>query len=131
MPLLCENLIQYVVDNKDYVLGDTVEKVLYCCYNLGFIPQNDDVLNCSIEIINRLVLVFEIIVFLKIKIAIIPRHRDFDYMNGLSIVQACLALAFYKALPDSLINRVFNMDFIKRLEDEIEMCYSKVRLHYI
>lgn len=47
-------------------------------------------------------------------------------MNGLSIVQACLALAFYKSLPDSLINRVFNIDFIKRLEDEIEMCYSKV-----
>lgn len=47
-------------------------------------------------------------------------------MNGLSIVQACLAMNFYKALPESLINRVFNIDFIKRLEDEIEMCYSKV-----
>lgn len=47
-------------------------------------------------------------------------------MNGLSIVQACLALTFYKVLPQSLINRVFNIDFIKRIEDEIEMCYSKV-----
>lgn len=55
MPSLCENLIQYIVDNKDYVLGDTVEKVLYCCYNLGFMPQNDDVFDSSIEIINRLV----------------------------------------------------------------------------
>lgn len=55
------------------------------------------------------------------------RYRDFDYMSGLSIVQACLAMNFYKALPESLINRVFNIEFIKRLEDEIEMCYSKVK----
>lgn len=55
MPFLCENLIQYVVDNKNYVLGDTVEKVLYCCYNLGFMPQNDEIFSSSIEIINRLV----------------------------------------------------------------------------
>lgn len=48
-------------------------------------------------------------------------------MNGLSIVQACLALCFYKKLPENLINRVFNIEFIKRLEDEIEMCYSKVQ----
>lgn len=47
-------------------------------------------------------------------------------MTGLSIVQVCLAMNFYKALPEKLINRVFNIDFIKRLEDEIEMCYSKV-----
>lgn len=52
--------------------------------------------------------------------------RDFNYMTGLAIVQACLAINFYKALPESLINRVFNIDFIKRIEDEIEMCYSKV-----
>lgn len=55
MPSLFENLIRYVVDNKDYVLGDTVEKVLYCCYNLGFMPQDDDFFNSSIEIINRFV----------------------------------------------------------------------------
>lgn len=46
-------------------------------------------------------------------------------MSGLSIVQACLAMNFYRALPETLINRVFNIDFIKRVEDEIDMCYSK------
>lgn len=46
-------------------------------------------------------------------------------MNGLSIIQACLALSFFKCLPEHLINRVFNMEFIQRLEDEIKMCYSK------
>lgn len=48
-------------------------------------------------------------------------------MSGLSIVQACLSLSFYKAIPDTLVSRVFNIDFIKRLEDEIKHCYSKVR----
>ena len=51
--------------------------------------------------------------------------RDFKIMNGLSIVQACLALAYFKALPERLINQVFSIDFIRRLEKEIEMCYSK------
>ena len=104
MPSVCENIMNYIVDNKDYVLGDTVEKALYCCYNLGYVPLNDDAIKSSIEIINR----------------------DFNYMSGLAIVQACLALTFYKALPMDLINRVFNIDFIKRIEDEIQLCYSKV-----
>lgn len=46
-------------------------------------------------------------------------------MSGLAIVDACLALAYYKELPGPLIDRVFNISFIQRLEDEIEMCYSK------
>lgn len=46
-------------------------------------------------------------------------------MTGLSIVQALLALVFYKACPQQLLTMVFNGDFIKRLEQEIEMCYSR------
>lgn len=51
--------------------------------------------------------------------------RDFNYMNGISIVQALLALVFYKSCPQQLITMVFSDDFIKRLEQEISMCYSK------
>lgn len=46
-------------------------------------------------------------------------------MSGLSIVQASLALSHYKALKEDLINQVFSIDFIRRLEIEIKMCYSK------
>jgi FAST kinase-like protein, subdomain 2/RAP domain len=46
-------------------------------------------------------------------------------MNGLSIVQALLALIFYKSCPQQLIAMVFSSEFIKRLEQEISMCYSK------
>lgn len=51
--------------------------------------------------------------------------RDFNYMSGLSIVQALLALIFYKSCPQQLIAIVFSSEFIKRLEQEIAMCYSK------
>lgn len=46
-------------------------------------------------------------------------------MPGLSIVQSLLALIFYKSCPQQLIAMVFSSEFIKRLEQEIEMCYSK------
>lgn len=47
-------------------------------------------------------------------------------MSGLAIVQACLSLSFYKMLPGNMISRVFSINFIKRLEEEIKMSYSKV-----
>lgn len=53
IPSLCARMMQYVVDNRDLVLGDTVEKVLYCCYNLGYMPVNDDIMEASLAIINR------------------------------------------------------------------------------
>lgn len=46
-------------------------------------------------------------------------------MSGLSIVQALLALIFYKSCPQQLIAMVFSSEFIKRLEQEIAMCYSR------
>lgn len=51
-------------------------------------------------------------------------------MSGLSIIQACLSLSFYKALPVNMITRVFSIDFIRRLEEEIKMSYSKVLTYY-
>lgn len=51
--------------------------------------------------------------------------RDFNFMSGLNIVQALLALVFYKSCPQQLIAMVFSAEFIKRLEQEIAMCYSK------
>lgn len=56
MPSLCADMVQYVIDNRDYVMGDTVEKVLYCCYNLGYQPRSDEVLDAALHIINRWVI---------------------------------------------------------------------------
>lgn len=46
-------------------------------------------------------------------------------MQGISIVQSLLALVFYKACPQQLISMVFSSEFVKRLEQEIAMCYSR------
>ncbi|XP_055920342.1 FAST kinase domain-containing protein 1, mitochondrial isoform X2 [Eupeodes corollae] len=102
-PEVLEKMFSYIMKNENYVTGDTAEKIISCSYNLGYSPQLQE----SLDSIARIVV------------------RDFDYMTGLSIIQASLALCFYKTIPEKLINKVFCVDFIKRIEEEIEMCYSK------
>ncbi|KAH8281969.1 hypothetical protein KR054_004538 [Drosophila jambulina] len=103
VPELLESMFGYVSEQHDHVTGDTVEKVLTCAYNLGYTPASPHVLHNVAEVL----------------------LRDFDQMSGLSLVQACLALCFYKSIPEKLINQVFCVKFIQRIEDEIQVCYSK------
>ncbi|CAG9797447.1 unnamed protein product [Chironomus riparius] len=100
---VCDQFFNYVVDNKDIVTGETVEKILTTCYNLSYFPENPEALDTCSDII----------------------HRDFNVMSGLSVVQALLALTFYKSARAELISLVFNGDFIKRLEQEVQMAYSR------
>ncbi|EDW54456.1 FAST kinase domain-containing protein 1, mitochondrial [Drosophila sechellia] len=103
VPELLESMFAYISEQHDHVTGDTVEKVLTCSYNLGYMPASVEALNHASEVL----------------------LRDFDQMSGLSVVQACLALCFYKSIPEQLINQVFCVKFIQRIEDEIQVCYSK------
>ncbi|XP_026844911.1 uncharacterized protein LOC6589626 [Drosophila persimilis] len=103
VPELLESMFGYVSEQHEHITGDTVEKVLTCSYNLGYTPA-------SLQTLERAASVL---------------LRDFDQMSGLSLVQACLALCFYKTIPDELINQVFCVKFIQRIEDEIQVCYSK------
>ncbi|KAH8240818.1 hypothetical protein KR026_005805 [Drosophila bipectinata] len=103
VPELLESMFGYISEQHKHVTGDTVEKVLTCSYNLGYTPTSMEVLHHASEVL----------------------LRDFDQMSGLAIVQACLALCFYKSIPEQLINRIFCVKFIQRIEDEIQVCYSK------
>ncbi|XP_013110669.2 FAST kinase domain-containing protein 1, mitochondrial [Stomoxys calcitrans] len=103
VPEILENMFKYVQNNNEHILGETVEKILSCAYNLGYTPQTNEPLEYA-----GLILL-----------------RDFNYMSGLSLVQACLSLCFYKTIPEELINKVFCVKFIQRVEEEIQMCYSK------
>nr|XP_014096544.2 FAST kinase domain-containing protein 1, mitochondrial isoform X3 [Bactrocera oleae] len=103
VPIAMEAMFTYIEKNHRYLIGETVEKVLSCGYNLGYIPQSQAVLNSAAFILKR----------------------DFENMSGLSIVQACLALCYYKSMPEDLIEKVFCVKFIQRIEEEIHMCYSK------
>lgn len=103
MDQISNQFVDYTLENWEHVTGDTVEKILTCCYTFSYFPERPEFFDRSSEII----------------------IRDFNYMSGLSIVQALLALIFYKACPQQLIALVFSREFIKRLEQEIAMCYSR------
>ncbi|KAL9876114.1 FAST kinase domain-containing protein 1, mitochondrial [Glossina fuscipes] len=103
VPEILESMLEYITNNYEHIGGETVEKVLTCAYNLGYIPKSSEPLQKASLIM----------------------LRDFNYMNGLSLVQACLALCFYKAISQELIDKVFCVNFIERVENEIQMCYSK------
>ncbi|XP_037957468.1 FAST kinase domain-containing protein 1, mitochondrial isoform X2 [Teleopsis dalmanni] len=103
IPELLDAMCNYVEKNYEYVTADTVEKLLTCCYHLGYTPKTLTLFEYAASML----------------------MRDFEHMSGISIVQTCLALCFYKAIPEQLINRVFCVKFIQRIENEIQMCYSK------
>ncbi|EDW02889.1 uncharacterized protein LOC6562320 [Drosophila grimshawi] len=103
VPELLESMFDYVAQQHEHITGDTVEKVLTCAYNLGYTPASLEPLDYAASVL----------------------LRDFDHMSGLSLVQSCLALCFYKTIPEELINQVFCVKFIQRIEDEIQICYSK------
>ncbi|XP_052837250.1 FAST kinase domain-containing protein 1, mitochondrial isoform X1 [Drosophila gunungcola] len=103
VPELLESMFDYISEQHSHITGDTVEKVLTCSYNLGYTPASLEALNHASGVL----------------------IRDFEQMSGLSIVQACLALCFYKSIHEQLINQIFCVKFIQRIEDEIQVCYSK------
>ncbi|CAD6997622.1 unnamed protein product [Ceratitis capitata] len=103
VPIALEAMFTYIEKHHEHVIGETVEKVLSCAFNQGYVPKSESVLGKAATILKR----------------------DFKDMNGLSIVQACMALCYYKAMPEDLIDMVFCVKFIQRIEEEIQMCYSK------
>ncbi|EDW76328.1 uncharacterized protein Dwil_GK14716 [Drosophila willistoni] len=103
VPEMLDSMFDYIAQQHQHITGDTVEKVLTCSYNLGYTPNSLEALERAGNIL----------------------LRDFDHMSGLSLIQASLALCFYKTIPEQLINQVFCVKFIQRIEDEIQICYSK------
>lgn len=39
VPSMLDKLVKYVVENGDHILGDTVIRLLYACYSLGYTPS--------------------------------------------------------------------------------------------
>lgn len=129
IPKLCENMLNYVNENRDTVNAETVSRLLYYLFKVGYEPDremdkmlpnhfNNDKNIDAEKLLNSDLFHFES--FVKVI------NRDFDLTPAWLIVQACLALSFYQALPIDLINRVFNVDFITRLEKEMSLNCDKV-----
>ncbi|KAJ3659143.1 hypothetical protein Zmor_010848 [Zophobas morio] len=103
-PELLENMIKYILTYKDHILGFNAGRVLYLSYSLGYHPKNTTEFCAS---------VVDIII------------RDQKRMTGLSIIYSALALCFYNKLPNSIIKSIFNVEFMDKLDSELQQCYSK------
>ncbi|KAK7864333.1 hypothetical protein R5R35_009176 [Gryllus longicercus] len=104
IPTTIDYLTEYVVQNKANLFGETVELILFLCYELGYTPANvDSFLTTSSEII----------------------FRESDRMSGLAILQASLTLCFFRFLPEEFVHLIFTFTFLERLDAEIADCYAK------
>lgn len=130
VPKLSERMLIFVNENMDIVGADTTASLLFYLFSMGYEPYADNENTVMIEsnindtnngndknIHKNIILTseFDFANFIRII------NRDFDFLPAWSIVQACLALSFYQVLTLDLIQRVFNIDFVTRLEKEISL----------
>ena len=54
--------------------------------------------------------------------------RQSSRTYGLSILECALALMLPNQLPREIVNEIFSVKFLDRLDTEVEACYSKVLL---
>lgn len=103
-PEVLDALAQYVVDNEEHILADTMDHVLNCLYNLGYYPAAGEHFfsTCTTIILN-----------------------EGRRLKGLNILNMCLALNMYGHLTSKLIHNIFNVTFLDQLDEEISECYSK------
>jgi hypothetical protein len=51
---MLDKLVNYIVENGDHILGDTVIRLLYTCYSLGYTPtQAESFFSVTADIITR------------------------------------------------------------------------------
>lgn len=104
IPSMSDQLVNYVVENGDHILGDTAVKLLYMCYSLGYTPAQAES-------------------FFSVASSIIL--RDKERLQGLTLLQAAIALCFFHCLPEELVHFIFTVDFLEKLDEEVLNCYSK------
>lgn len=122
LPGICGKITHYLYENRSMVCGEVVARTLYTLYSIGYEPADNVLLPHDDQ--NEPPPQQQEVRFDEFCGII---ERDFEVMSGLSIVRGCLALAFYRALSMNLIEKVFNIDFVTRLEKEISICSASVR----
>lgn len=114
VPHLCGKMLMYINENKNDVSADTAGRLLFYLFSVGYEPDRELMLPSgkkdSSKMLNTEPFNFEKFVHII--------HRDFNLTPAWLIVSSCLALGFYQALSLDLINRVFNLEFITRIEKE-------------
>lgn len=113
VPKLSELMLNYVYENREFVGGTVMARLLFHLFKVGYEPAvagSESTKQLDLE------------PFVTILI------RDFNTTPAYSIVKACIALYFYRALPIELMTRLFSMSFIDRLEKEMHQNYDTVRI---
>lgn len=49
-------------------------------------------------------------------------------MSGLNFMRASLALCYFYNIPKSITDYLFSVEFLEKLEDEVNNCYAKVNI---
>lgn len=53
--------------------------------------------------------------------------RDQERLSGLAFLQSALSLSYFNKLPSSFVKQIFNVEFMEKLDSELDNCYSKVK----
>uniref|UniRef100_A0A1B6DR13 RAP domain-containing protein n=1 Tax=Clastoptera arizonana TaxID=38151 RepID=A0A1B6DR13_9HEMI len=104
IPTLLDKFVKYCIDQKEHIIGDTVCKLIYSCFYLGYNPnQYEEFFNVASQLI----------------------IRDKERMTGLGLLQGSLALSYFNQLPLQFIKFIFTVDFLEHLDEEIKHCFAK------
>ncbi|XP_077288909.1 uncharacterized protein LOC143913152 [Arctopsyche grandis] len=103
VPKFLNRMANFIALNKDDALGEISQKVLSVCYSSGFIPENKDFFKYAVKNI----------------------ERDQDMMSGLALLDACISMCYFEILSESLVKKVFSLEFMERIDSEINTCYAK------
>lgn len=101
---MAAKILNYMHTNRKYVSGNLTGKVLNWLFILGYVPVAQRTFEDLADVI----------------------HRDFELMTPTRIVKSCLCLCYFRALPSKLIDKVFHIDFIMKLQNGDETSCSKV-----
>lgn len=104
VPKIAKTILTYLSDNRNYISGDLAGKVLFWLFTLSYEPSEQPTIDLLADVI----------------------YRDFDAMSANRITRSCMALGYFQMLPDKLIDKIFNIGFIDRLENETGLSYCKV-----
>ncbi|XP_050530459.1 uncharacterized protein LOC126899510 isoform X2 [Daktulosphaira vitifoliae] len=101
---LMNSCADYCLRNHNYLLAENVEKLLTHFFIQGvssdkfseFLPHASGIIN-----------------------------RDKHKMSGLNFMRASLALCYFYSLPSTITDYLFSVEFLERLDEELNHCYAK------
>ncbi|KAJ9581987.1 hypothetical protein L9F63_003677, partial [Diploptera punctata] len=104
VPSILDKLVDYVIEVNERMLGETVAKLLYTCYILGYVPTRAKE-------------------FFQIASTLTYSSRNQD-IHSLTKFRTAIALCFFQHLPENIIHFIFAVDFLERLDEETISCPS-------